>query len=210
MVSEAESPNCSRDLKVIAGSSGNASGFKQPANNRLARASPDPTFIAVPQALSIVPKLGLIHVPASSHPYRELLDRPFHIKGPGDFNALTLDLFRLHAAKNPVYRGFLEGLGRDPATVKHVEDIPFLPIGLFRNHRVLLDGLEPAITFTSSGTTGATTSSHHVPWPELYRRSFMTSFGAVYGAPTEWRILALLPAYLEREGSSLVYMAQWL
>ncbi|HMC98235.1 MAG TPA: hypothetical protein VKG92_11305 [Flavobacteriales bacterium] len=149
-------------------------------------------------------------MPASSHPYRELLDRPFHIKGPGDFNALTLDLFRLHAAKNPVYRGFLEGLGRDPATVKRVEDIPFLPIGLFRNHRVLLDGLEPAITFTSSGTTGATTSSHHVPWPELYRRSFMTSFGAVYGAPTEWRILALLPAYLEREGSSLVYMAQWL
>ncbi|MEO8587840.1 MAG: acyl transferase [Flavobacteriales bacterium] len=145
-----------------------------------------------------------------AHSYAELTERTFRIAGPEDFNALALDLFRLHAEKNPVYRGFLEGLGRDPASVREVGEIPCLPIGLFRNHRVLLDGLEPAITFTSSGTTGASTSSHHVPWPELYRRSFMTSFRAVYGDPTEWRILALLPAYLEREASSLVYMAQWL
>ncbi len=64
--------------------------------------------------------------------------------------------------------------------------------------------------FTSSGTTGSTTSTHHVPWPKLYERSFSTSFRAVYGDPKGWRILALLPAYLEREGSSLVYMAQQL
>jgi len=143
-------------------------------------------------------------------PYSELAERAFSITGSEDFNALAMDLFRLHAEKNPVYRGFLDGLGRHPVMVRRVEDIPCLPIGLFRNHRVLVDGLEPRITFTSSGTTGATTSSHHVPWPELYRRSFMTSFRAVYGEPTERRILALLPAYLEREGSSLVYMAQWL
>ncbi len=136
-----------------------------------------------------------------------LLERPFQLEGPEAFNALAMDLFRLHAAQNPVYRGFLEGLRVDPKAVQHVDDIPFLPIGVFRNHRVLLEGLDPGSVFTSSGTTGAVTSHHHVPWPELYERSFMTSFRSVYGDPAEWRILALLPAYLEREGSSLVYMA---
>ena len=148
--------------------------------------------------------------PTAPHRYEEFLERPFGITGPEGFNALAMDLFRLHAAHNAVYRGFLRGLGRDPDSVRSADGIPCLPIGLFRNHRVLLNGLEPAITFTSSGTTGTTTSSHHVPWPEMYRRSFMTSFRAAYGDPTEWRILALLPAYLEREGSSLVYMAQHL
>lgn len=124
------------------------------------------------------------------------------------FNALALDLFRLHAATNPVYRGFLNGLGVAPASVTRVEDIPFLPIGLFRDRRILLEGLEPVVTFTSSGTTGAATSSHHVPWPSLYERSFRTSFEAVYGKVKDWRIIALLPSYLERGGSSLVYMAE--
>lgn len=137
-----------------------------------------------------------------------LLERPFAIRGDQDFNALALDLFRLHAERNPVYRGFLSALGRDPDSVRRVEDIPFLPIGAFRNQRVLMEGMEAVATFTSSGTTGSITSSHHVPWTQLYERSFLTSFTATYGEPFRWRILALLPAYLERPGSSLVYMAQ--
>ena len=138
------------------------------------------------------------------------LERPFAINGTDEFNALALDLFRLHAATNPVYRGFLNGLRIDPASITGVSKIPFLPISLFRDHRVLLEGLDPSAHFTSSGTTGATTSTHYVPWPAVYERSFFTSFKAVYGDPDQWRILALLPAYLEREGSSLVYMAQQL
>lgn len=138
----------------------------------------------------------------------QLLERPFSMTGPDDFNALALELFQLHAARNPVYRGFLRGLRTDPTTVTEVSRIPFLPISAFKNHRVLLEGLDPSSFFTSSGTTGAITSHHHVPWPSLYERSFMTSFTAKYGDPAEWRIIALLPAYLEREGSSLVYMAQ--
>ena len=138
----------------------------------------------------------------------ELLERPFKFDGPEAFNALALDLFQLHAAKNPVYRGFLEGLRVEPAAVTTIEAIPFLPISTFKNHRVLLQGLDPSSFFTSSGTTGAITSHHHVPWPSLYERSFMSSFAAAYGDPSTWRIIALLPAYLEREGSSLVYMAQ--
>lgn len=143
-----------------------------------------------------------------SHIDPALLERPFAITGEQDFNALALDLFHLHAERNPVYRGFLSALGRDPASVWLVEDIPFLPISAFRNQRVLLDGTEATTLFTSSGTTGAVTSAHHVPWPALYERSFRTSFTTAYGAPRGWRILALLPAYLERPGSSLVYMAE--
>ena len=137
-----------------------------------------------------------------------VLERPFTVDGPEAFNALALELFHLHAARNPVYRGFLSGLRIDHTRISRVEDIPFLPIATFKNHRVLLDGLDPASHFTSSGTTGATTSVHHVPWPAVYERSFMRSFTATYGEPSTWRIIALLPAYLEREGSSLVYMAQ--
>lgn len=136
------------------------------------------------------------------------MDRPFAITGEADFNALALDLFGVHAAHNPVYRAFLNALGRDPIAVRNVQDIPFLPITTFRDQRVLIEGLAPPVTFTSSGTTGSVSSSHHVPWPSLFERSFLTSFRAVYGDPAEWRILALLPAYLERTGSSLVYMAQ--
>ncbi len=137
-----------------------------------------------------------------------LLERPFGIGEATSFNALALELFHLHAAHNPVYRGFLEAARIDPDTVQDLASIPSLPITLFRNHRVLLEGLKAQTLFTSSGTTGAVTSSHQVPWPELYERSFLTSFRAVYGDPSEWRVLALLPAYLERTGSSLVYMAE--
>ena len=147
---------------------------------------------------------------ASSYDPIQLIDRIFAVRSAAEFNALALELFHLHAAKNTVYLGFLHGLGIDAKSIDRVDRIPFLPIQLFRNHRILLDGLDPACHFTSSGTTGTVTSTHHVPWPTVYERSFMSSFKAVYGDPAEWRILALLPAYLEREGSSLVYMAQQL
>jgi hypothetical protein len=137
-----------------------------------------------------------------------LLDEPFLVKGPQQFEDLALRLFRLHADHNPVYRDYLLALGRNPATVTDLNGIPFLPIGQFRNRRVLLEGLEADLQFTSSGTTGSITSTHHVPWPALYERSFTTSFNAVYGQASQWRILALLPAYLERPGSSLVYMVE--
>lgn len=138
----------------------------------------------------------------------ELRERVFRIGSAADLNALALELFRVHAEWNPVYRGFIEALGVEPRSVQDAASIPCLPITLFRSQRVLLDGLTPVLSFTSSGTTGAVTSTHHVPWPEHYERSFLTSFRAVYGEPSEWRILALLPSYLERQGSSLVYMAE--
>lgn len=140
--------------------------------------------------------------------FEEWREKPFLVDDAGRFEALALDLFKLHATRNPVYKAYLSALGIQREQVDAIDRIPFLPIGFFRNHRVLLDGLEATLQFTSSGTTGATTSTHHVPWPALYERSFNTSFGAEYGRPSRWRILALLPAYLERPGSSLVYMVQ--
>lgn len=137
-----------------------------------------------------------------------LLERPFRIAGPADFNALALDLFRLHAAHNPVYRGFLNGLGHRATKVEHWEDIPCLPISFFKHADVLLEGSSPRLTFTSSGTTGVEASKHHVPWPAHYERSFMEGFQRVFGHVRNWRIIALLPSYLERSGSSLVYMAE--
>ena len=118
----------------------------------------------------------MLEDPSSLSP--EDLARPFSVDGPEAFNALALDLFRLHAAHNPVYRGFLSGLKIDPKSLEAVSDIPFIPIGVFRNHRVLLEGLDPSSFFTSSGTTGSVTSHHHVPFPAVYERSFMTSFTA--------------------------------
>lgn len=135
-------------------------------------------------------------------------ERPFGVHDRADFHALAMELFTLHAEHNPVYREYLRALGIDPSGITSIDRVPFLPIGLFRDRRVLLDGLEASLQFTSSGTTGPATSTHHVPWPALYERSFTESFSAEYGRPSRWRILALLPAYLERPGSSLVYMAQ--
>jgi hypothetical protein len=139
---------------------------------------------------------------------QDLLDAPFHVDGARSFQECALRLFRVHAEQNATYRAYLQALRVDPEEVHTVERIPFLPIGQFRNRRVLLEGLEADLHFTSSGTTEAVTSTHHVPWPALYERSFLTSFGAEYGRPSQWRILALLPAYLERPGSSLVYMVE--
>ncbi len=139
---------------------------------------------------------------------RQLLDQPFRVDNPEAFRALAFELFHLHAAHNPVYRAYVAALGIRTETITSTNEIPCLPIGLFRNRRVLLDGIESALQFTSSGTTGATTATHFLPWPELYRRSFQSSFSAEYGLPSRWRVLALLPAYLERPGSSLVYMVE--
>ncbi len=142
-----------------------------------------------------------------------LVERPFAACSREEIDVLALELFHLHCAMNPVYGRFVEALGIDPAHIEEAAEIPHLPITLFKRHRVLLKGLTADHFFTSSGTTGAETSRHHVPDLQLYERSFMTSFTARYGAPSQWRILALLPSYLERSGkgnggSSLVHMAQ--
>ena len=133
-----------------------------------------------------------------------------------DFNSLPPDanldaevlrMYRLQYDGNPVYRGFADCLGRKPAAVASVMDIPFLPISFFKSHVVACGEGPFEQTFESSGTTGASTSRHFVKDLSHYRTSFRGAFRLFYGDPADWCILALLPSYLERRGSSLVMMA---
>jgi len=132
------------------------------------------------------------------------------VRGEEDFNATALALFRLQAEHNPVYRWYVSLLGVDPGRVTRPEEIPFLPVSFFKRHRVSVTEGPYEEVFTSSTTTGGEPSRHYVPDLSLYRESFMKAFRMFYGDPAEYCLLALLPSYLEREGSSLVYMTEHL
>lgn len=127
-------------------------------------------------------------------------------------NTLSLEVFGFQYEHNTVYREFAERLGRTPDTVKTVEAIPFLPVEFFKSHLVIAAVEEsiPELVFRSSGTTGATQAAHHVLHASLYEKAYLQGFQRQYGSPQAYRILALLPGYLERSDSSLVYMVQGL
>jgi hypothetical protein len=135
----------------------------------------------------------------------ELEDKIFDVQQHG-FEQLALDLFRLQAKENRLYRSFIQALKIDPANVNTVASIPFLPIGFFKNHEVVTGNFTPEVVFESSGTTQTGNSRHLVKSVELYRRSFTRAFEMFYGSPEEWCIIGLLPSYLERQNSSLVMM----
>lgn len=134
-------------------------------------------------------------------------DRVFAIASDEDFDALVLELFSYQAKHNEVYRDYLQFLGVAVEEVKTVEKIPFLPISFFKTHKVTCGDYAPTKVFTSSGT-GGDTSNHLIDDLSVYEKSFNTAFQKFYGSPSEWCVLALLPSYLEREGSSLIYMAE--
>lgn len=130
----------------------------------------------------------------------------FNIQTPFDFEKAALAVFSYQHEHVSVYRKFCELLNVDVATVSKIEQIPFLPIAFFKSHVILSEEKKTQILFESSGTTGSITSKHHVSELSLYEKSFLKGFERVYGSPRNLNILALLPSYLEREGSSLVYM----
>ncbi len=131
----------------------------------------------------------------------------FTIQTEQEFCNLALDIFKYQFANNKVYRSFCDLLYKHPGDIKTIEDIPFLPIQFFKTHLVLSSQNPVQTTFSSSGTTGSITSKHLVTDLTVYRASFTKGFEAFYGAIKDYVILALLPSYLEREGSSLVFMA---
>lgn len=120
---------------------------------------------------------------------------------------VALQIFQYQAQHCTVYKEFIAGLKINPANVKTIEQIPFLPIEFFKTHSVVSTNDPVQVTFTSSGTTGITTSSHFVTDVSWYEESFRQAFQLFYGDIKNYTILALLPSYLEREGSSLIYMA---
>ncbi|MEX0982723.1 MAG: acyltransferase [Bacteroidales bacterium] len=137
---------------------------------------------------------------------QHLEERILNIKNGVEFESVALEVFRLQSAKNAVYAGYLKLLHVDPDGVDRTGKIPFLPIELFKTHKIILDHHEAEVVFKSSGTTGQQPSSHHVASEKLYHQSLLKTFVSFYGKPQELCILALLPSYLERGDSSLVYM----
>ena len=134
----------------------------------------------------------------------------FSIATQADFDRMTLEVFRFQAEACAPYREYLELLGVDPAAVECPKQIPFLPIELFKSHRVYCGSNPPQQIFTSSSTTGQTPSRHYVADLRIYEEAFTRSFELFYGPAKQTAIYALLPNYLEREGSSLIYMVEGL
>lgn len=123
-----------------------------------------------------------------------------------EFERCALELFRFQTQRCQPYRRYVELLGVDVETVRRVEDIPFMPIELFKTEKVYCGEGEPEIVFTSSNTGSTVASRHYMASLQTYRRAFTEAFKLFYGEPNKWSIYGLLPNYLEREGSSLVYM----
>ena len=132
----------------------------------------------------------------------------FSIDSDAAFAETALQIFNYQAQNCRVYADFIGGLSINPATVQLVEQIPFLPIEFFKSHNILSSADDVQVTFTSSGTTGMITSSHYVTDVSWYEESFRRAFNLFYGDIKDYTVLALLPSYLERQGSSLIYMAQ--
>ena len=137
-------------------------------------------------------------------------EKIFSIASEKEFITTSLEVFKFQYQNNPVYRKFCELLDTDPEKVDSLEKIPFLPIEFFKKYTVLSSEDKIQKTFTSSGTTGQSTSKHHVVNLGVYEESFNKGFHHFYGNIEDYVVLALLPSYLERDGSSLIYMAQHL
>jgi phenylacetate-coenzyme A ligase PaaK-like adenylate-forming protein len=130
----------------------------------------------------------------------------FNIQSQEDFTKVTIEVFKHQFKNNSVYRSFCDLLYLHPSDVSKIEEIPFLPIQFFKSRKVLSSLEEVQETFTSSGTTGSITSKHFVTDIKLYKESYLKGFAHFYGNIEDYVVLALLPNYLERESSSLVFM----
>lgn len=141
--------------------------------------------------------------------YKAITSRIFEISSNDDFRNAALEIFHLQSEQNEVYKKYLSALNFKRQDIREVSQIPFLPIEFFKTYQVITKLQTPDSKlqiFTSSGTTGSEVSKHFVSDISLYEKSFRKAFEYFYGDVTNYCILALMPSYLEREGSSLVYM----
>ncbi len=135
-----------------------------------------------------------------------LQEKIFNIQTSEGFKAVALEVFNFQYEHVKVYREFCDMLKVNPKQITTISKIPFLPIQFFKSHKIIAEGYSEETIFASSGTTGSITSKHYVANTRLYEESFNKAFQNQYGNPKDYTILALLPSYLEREGSSLIYM----
>jgi phenylacetate-coenzyme A ligase PaaK-like adenylate-forming protein len=135
-------------------------------------------------------------------------DRLVSIRREADFEKLALEIFRLQSENNDVYREFMDNLRVNPSMVKSLDQIPFLPVELFKSQAVVTGAGPFGLIFTSSGTSAEEVSRHYLKDASLYEHVFTETFRRFYGNPEDYILLALLPSYLERSGSSLIYMME--
>jgi phenylacetate-coenzyme A ligase PaaK-like adenylate-forming protein len=140
----------------------------------------------------------------------DIIEKIFAIKNKSEFDECCLAVFNYQLMHNEVYAAWVAALGINGTSVKNILEIPFLPISFFKTHKVVAAESPFDIEFSSSGTTGNTTSKHYVKDVEIYKKSFIQTFEMQYGKTEDLVIIGLLPSYLEREGSSLIYMCEQL
>jgi hypothetical protein len=125
------------------------------------------------------------------------------------FQDIALELFHIQAFSNPVYKAFIKNLGWAASGVSSLEQIPFLPISFFKTHSIKTGQWTPETTFTSSGTMKNGASQHSVADLTFYLNHSVRCFEHFFGSVTNYHFLALLPSYLERQGSSLIAMMDY-
>lgn len=138
--------------------------------------------------------------------YRLLRNSIFSITDPHQFNELAVAIFHYQYENNAIYRQFNDLLNINPDEVTDYLKIPFLPVSAFRKHRIMSGNFSEEAVFESSGTTSNETSRHYVADFSIYEKSFLNGFRLFFGNIEEYAIFGLLPSYLERENSSLIYM----
>ncbi len=125
----------------------------------------------------------------------------------GNFDDYAMLIFDYQYKNCSIYNRFIRAIGKDPASVRSPGEIPFLPISFFKTHKVTTGVFDSSLIFESSGTTGTVNSRHYLRSASLYTENFLMAFHHFYGPPQDYVFLCLLPSYLERNNSSLVYMA---
>ena len=125
------------------------------------------------------------------------------------FEKLALTIFQYQAENNQVFNSWLNSLNWDTHKIKstnNISEIPFLPVSAFKTHKVVTGDFIPEVIYTSSG---AIDSKHLVSSKKLYLKNAQLSFEKFYGPAKNYAWLCLLPGYLERDGSSLIDMAEY-
>jgi phenylacetate-coenzyme A ligase PaaK-like adenylate-forming protein len=131
-------------------------------------------------------------------------EKIFKISNAAEFNNCALEVYHHQFQHVPVYREFVKALHKD--NIHDAAAIPFMPVSFFKKHTIIESEKQPALIFESSGTTGQITSKHYIADATLYEKSLVNCFRLFFGDPSQYRFLALLPSYLERKNSSLIYM----
>ncbi|TDX94371.1 acyl-protein synthetase LuxE [Chryseobacterium daecheongense] len=138
------------------------------------------------------------------------LEHIFNIHTEQDFLNVALETFRYQYENVDIYKSFVDYLKIDPNQVDELTKIPFLPIEMFKNHQILDKNVTADLFFQSSGTTQMNLSKHYIADESIYQESIYKSFEQFIGKPEDFIFLGLLPSYLERQNSSLIYMVDYL